>query len=1571
MLISARSLAGLIWVFIAICYETLSASGSRGPVEVQRYDGWYNNLAHPDWGSVDSHIIRKAPTSYTDGVYMLAASAEQPSPRLLSQRFMKGRDGLPSVRNRTTMLAFFGEFLAFDILQGTENSCPIEMLKIPIEPCDGSFDPECQGARAMPILRTKYDQRTGHSPNSPRAQLNGVSSWLDGSAVYSTKDIWVQHLREFRGGRLKVDATSNLPPLNTMGAPIANPAPSRFDYYLDPSRLYMLGDARSNQHPPILAITILFYRFHNVMAEKIQHEHPDWMDEDVFQQARRLVIAVIQNIALYEYLPALLDTATDAYRGYQPDIHPGISDVFQAAAFRFGHTQIPAGLYIRDEQCNFQRTDEGYPAFRLCNIWFDSQSMVQEVGGIEPILMGLVSQIGEREDAIIIDDLREHIFGPLEFSRRDLAAVNIMRGRDYGLPDYNSARKAFKLTALANWSDINQQLFTTEPELLTLLRDMYKDRLDDVDLYVGGMLECDGSKPGELFSQIIREQFYRLRDADRFWFENIENGLFTGDELQLIKQTTLHDVIVAASSISPSAIQRDVFFWRDGDPCPQPAQIRGEMLEPCVALGQTHKDVFAGNEVAYIYTCVLIFLIAILSMLAGYLLVKYRGRTRRKYLKRQQDVSAAQLLHTASETSSSTTATSSISNPSLFDHFQEKIVAVEWLHHFARRPVKVKFGSLHLLNSHNVSAFPEGRIHVESRKGDRLRSVALSDMSALLMEVTENAAEEPMAMLHVHKEPDLVLIFESTDERRRFVNTVREYLKVCGKELVVTPTTAERIVATAETKEKRQRRLDHFFKIAYERAFGLDEVERSEAELKECHEALELKLSKVDFAEALAMKPNTTFIQKMFNCIDKAGEGRISFQQFLDLIVRFAKGDFKARLRVVFDMCDVDENDLIKREELLDLLRSLLDIAASQILEQYGLAHKSKLSFQDFLTLFTEDAEVMDHLSKVGLDFKGVRQTFLAGNRQNHNKDTMGAKKERLASNASGAHISATDTMAFIKSPEKPAERSRSSTQERINQLLTYMEEHKQHIFYLCVFYVIIAGVWLERFSYYMFLNETNDLRRVMGAGIAITRGSAAAISVAFPVLLLTVSRNIITRLRETFLHHYIPFDSLMSFHKIAAWTGFFFAVVHTVGHLINFYHVSTQPIAHLKCLFKEVSFGSTPPPFTYWVYQSLTGLTGILLVITVCVMFVFALPAVREHAFHYFWIVHRGGYIIFYILCILHGLPRLTGDARFPLFLLVPLVVFVIDRLMSIKQTVQNLQVVEAELLPSDVIHLTFERPSHFTFRSGQWIRLACTAFRNEEAHPFTLTSMPHEPLLSVHVKAHGIWTWKLRQAFDPVNCELHNDVHAHPNDSQLKQRCSHEYQPRLRIEGPFGGGNQDWYKFEVAVMVGAGMGVTPYASILKDLVFGTSTNRYSGISCRKVYFLWICPSHKPFEWFVDALHEIEKRDVTRVLEMHIFVTQFFDKFDLRTTILYICEKHFQRLSRRSLFTGLKASNHFGRPDVPAFLAYVQRRHANISSVGVFSCGPKQMTESIGQACEMVNRRREYPRFVHHFENF
>ena len=75
---------------------------------------------------------------------------------------------------------------------------------------------------------------------------------------------------------------------------------------------------------------------------------------------------------MYEYLPAFLGKEVPPYKGYNPDIHPGITHAFQSAAFRFGHSLIPPGLYRRDGKCNFKKTNMGHEAIRLCSTWWDS-----------------------------------------------------------------------------------------------------------------------------------------------------------------------------------------------------------------------------------------------------------------------------------------------------------------------------------------------------------------------------------------------------------------------------------------------------------------------------------------------------------------------------------------------------------------------------------------------------------------------------------------------------------------------------------------------------------------------------------------------------------------------------------------------------------------------------------------------------------------------------------------------------------------------------------------------------------------------------------------------------------------------------------------------------------------------------------------------------------------------------------------------------------------------------------------------------------------------------------------------
>jgi len=135
-----------------------------------------------------------------------------------------------------------------------------------------------------------------------------------------------------------------------------------------------------------------------------------------------------------------------------------------------------------------------------------------------------------------------------------------------------------------------------------MLKEAYDNQLDDVDVYVGGMLESYG-QPGEFFTAVIKEQFMRLRDADRFWFENERNGIFTPEEIKELRKITLWDIIVNSTDVNEEEIQKDVFMWRTGDPCPQPMQLNATELEPCTYL--EGYDYFSGSELMFIYVCVL------------------------------------------------------------------------------------------------------------------------------------------------------------------------------------------------------------------------------------------------------------------------------------------------------------------------------------------------------------------------------------------------------------------------------------------------------------------------------------------------------------------------------------------------------------------------------------------------------------------------------------------------------------------------------------------------------------------------------------------------------------------------------------------------------------------------------------------------------------------------------------------------------------------------------------------------------------------------------------------------------
>jgi Animal haem peroxidase len=378
------------------------------------------------------------------------------------------------------------------------------------------------------------------TPN-PRQQPNLISAYLDGSVIYGSDATRAAALRSFQGGALQT-STGNLPPLNSAGLPNAN------DAHLFPdSELFLAGDVRANENVELTAIHSLFVREHNQIASAIVAANPRLNDEQIFQLTRGIVVAELQVITYREFLPALLGpNALRPYWGYNPDVNPGIANEFSTAAYRIGHTLINDDVEFLDNDANAI-----HDPLELAEAFFNPAAL--KATGPDPILKYLATDNAQEVDTMLVGGLRNFLFGPPGAGGFDLASLNIQRGRDHGLADYNSTRVAYGLPRVNSFPEI-----TSNPDLQAKLFSLYGN-VDSIDLWVGGLAEdhVNGSSVGPTFRRIIANQFERIRDGDRFWYSRI----FFGPQLQALEQTRLSDIIRRNTSITK--IQDNVFFFEE------------------------------------------------------------------------------------------------------------------------------------------------------------------------------------------------------------------------------------------------------------------------------------------------------------------------------------------------------------------------------------------------------------------------------------------------------------------------------------------------------------------------------------------------------------------------------------------------------------------------------------------------------------------------------------------------------------------------------------------------------------------------------------------------------------------------------------------------------------------------------------------------------------------------------------------------------------------------------------------------------------------------------------------------
>ncbi|XP_037081331.1 LOW QUALITY PROTEIN: peroxidasin homolog [Pollicipes pollicipes] len=545
-------------------------------------DGTCNNLQQPLWGASLVGFRRLLPAQYENG-FNTPRGADRssryngfllPNPRLVSSR-LAATDVITEDTEFSAMLMQWGQFVdhdmdhalpafsevSFDGQHECDSTCQnvAPCFNIAIPPGDRR-----QGHhRCMRLVRSSAACGSGSTSVfghqlMPREQINGLSSFIDGSMIYGNTETQAHHLRNlsYPSGRLRNGIFSRphrpFMPFND-GVPVdcQRDQADRSDI-----GCFMAGDVRANEQLGLSAMHTVWLREHNRVADELARLSPHWHGEELYQEARRVVGAQIQHITYRHWLPLVLGPdgmrQLGDYAGYDPTVEPTISNAFATAAFRFGHGLVGPVLHRLNE--TFQPIPQGN--LPLHRAFFAPWRLVQE-GGVDPILRGLFASPAKvhTPDQLLNAELTEKLFSLHHQVSLDLAAINMQRGRDHGLPGYNAWRRHCGLRAAASFADFAREIRSARAR--DELRQLY-GHPDNVDLWIGGMLEehAPGAKMGPTFVCLLADQFRRLRDGDRFWYEAA--GVFTPGQLAQLKQTNLARIL-CDNGDALHQVARDVF----------------------------------------------------------------------------------------------------------------------------------------------------------------------------------------------------------------------------------------------------------------------------------------------------------------------------------------------------------------------------------------------------------------------------------------------------------------------------------------------------------------------------------------------------------------------------------------------------------------------------------------------------------------------------------------------------------------------------------------------------------------------------------------------------------------------------------------------------------------------------------------------------------------------------------------------------------------------------------------------------------------------------------------------------
>ncbi|XP_006920277.1 NADPH oxidase 5 isoform X1 [Pteropus alecto] len=682
-----------------------------------------------------------------------------------------------------------------------------------------------------------------------------------------------------------------------------------------------------------------------------------------------------------------------------------------------------------------------------------------------------------------------------------------------------------------------------------------------------------------------------------------------------------------------------------------------------------------------------------------------------------------------------------------------------------------------------------------------------------------------------------------------------------------------------------------------------------------------------EFKTALNVK-EPFFAERFFALFDSDGSGTITLQELKEALNLLIHGNPMDKLKFLFQVYDIDGSGSIDADELRTVLQSCLRESAISLpeekLDQLTLALFESAD-KDCSGTITFD-ELRDELQR----FPGVMENLTI----------------------SAAH--------WLKPPTaQPCPyRPRPLTS-------AYWHNHRSQLLCLTAY----VGLHVLLFAL------AASAHRALGVSVMVAKGCGQCLNFDCSLIAVLMLRRSLTWLRATWLAQVLPLDQNIQFHQLMGYVVVGLSLVHTVAHIVNFAlraQSESSPFQFWELLL-------TTRPGIGWVH-GLASPTGVALLLLLLLMFVCSSPCIRRSGhFEVFYWTHLS-YLPMWLLLILHG-------PNFWKWLLIPGTLFFLEKAIGlVVSRMTALCIVEVNLLPSKVTHLLIKRPPLFNYRPGDYLYLNIPTIARYEWHPFTISSAPEQrDTIWLHIRSQGQWTNRLYESFkasDPVGCgskRLSRSLkmrrsQRRPQVSEMSLENHQFCNIKCYIDGPYGTPTRRIFASEHAVLIGAGIGITPFASILQSIMYRHQKRKHICPNCQhswmegiqdddmklhKVDFIWINRNQKSFEWFVSLLTKLEMDQAEepqegRFLELHMYMTSALGKNDMKAIGLQMALDLLAKKEKKDSITGLQTRTQPGRPDWNKVFQKVAAEKKG--KVQVFFCGSPALAKVVKGHCEQFS---------------